>query len=88
MRNKVKDMLGALIGKSMFPNDKNRIWSMCRASLYMTIKCMEEAEKCNMTNEQFFISWEDCINQISCKDHTTNKSEDFEKTLKEFYVTK
>ena len=32
-------------------------------------KIVEVAEKVHLTNEQYFIDWEDYLNKISTKDH-------------------
>lgn len=32
-------------------------------------RIVEVAEKAHLTNEQYFIDWEDYLNQISTKDH-------------------
>ena len=32
-------------------------------------RIVEVAEKTHLTNEQYFIDWEDYLNQISTKDH-------------------
>lgn len=54
----------------MFPNNKNRVWTMCQVALKLCLQCVDEAEKNNLTNEQFYIAFEDCLNKISVKDHT------------------
>lgn len=73
--------------KGFFPNEKNRVWTMCQATLKMATRCIEEAEKFNLTNEQFFLNFEDCLNLLSVKDHN-NKIKDidtFNKNLEGFY---
>ena len=55
--------------RGRFPNEKNRIWTMCQASLQMLMMTVIEAEKSNMVNEQFYIEFENAINQLSVKDH-------------------
>lgn len=32
-------------------------------------KIVEVAEKANLTNEQYYIDWENYLNQVSIKDH-------------------
>lgn len=54
----------------MFPNNKNRVWTMCQVALKLCLQCVDEAEKNNLTNEQFYIAFEDCLNKVSVKDHT------------------
>lgn len=64
-----------LLSKSLFPSEKNRIWTMCKASLQMLLMTVAEAERVGMVNEQFYIEFEDAINALSVKDHDClNKS--------------
>lgn len=69
------EYLKQLLSKGLFPNEKNRIWTMCQASLQMLIMTVEEAEKAKMTDEQFYINFEDAINELSIKDHHSNELE-------------
>lgn len=55
--------------KLRFPNQKNRIYTMAQTTLKMCELVIEEAEKYNMTDEQFFLNWEDKLNELSIKDH-------------------
>lgn len=64
-----KDNLIKLLSAGRFPNEKNRIWTMCQVALKLCLQCVDEAEKSNMTDEQFYLAWEDCLNKISIKDH-------------------
>lgn len=61
--------------KKQFPNDKNRVYTMCQTSLAMVTQTMDEAEKLGLTNEQFYQDWEDALNLISVKDHNGNEQE-------------
>lgn len=70
MKELTKDNLIKLLSVGRFPNDKNRIWTMCQVALKLCLQCVDEAEKSNLTNEQFYIAFEDCLNKISVKDHT------------------
>lgn len=70
MKELTKDNLIKLLSAGRFPNDKNRIWTMCQVALKLCLQCVDEAEKSNLTNEQFYITFEDCLNKISVKDHT------------------
>lgn len=70
MKELTKDNLIKLLSTGRFPNDKNRIWTMCQVALKLCLQCVDEAEKSNLTNEQFYIAFEDCLNKISVKDHT------------------
>lgn len=53
----------------IFPNDKSRLWNMCKVVLILATKAVDEVERCNLTNEQFFIQFEDALNLLSVKDH-------------------
>lgn len=68
-----------------FPNEKNRVWTMCNVVLKLATQCMEEAEKYNLTDEQFYLAWETALSILSTKDHTNNKQiEDFNNEVKCF----
>lgn len=69
-----------------FPNNKNRVWTMCNVALQMCLMAMEEAEKYNFVDEQFYIEFENSINSISVKDHSGNAEQDkeFEENVKNF----
>lgn len=64
-----------LLRSGIFPNDKNRIWTMCKVVIQMATSVVDEAERCNMTDEQFFIEFEDALNLLSVKDHSGNKEQ-------------
>lgn len=66
----MRSELMKLIKSGRFPNEKNRVWTMCQVALKLCLQCVDEAEKNNLTNEQFYIAFEDCLNKISVKDHT------------------
>ena len=70
MKELTKDNLIKLLSSGRFPNNKNRIWTMCQVALKLCLQCVDEAEKNNLTNEQFYIAFEDCLNKVSTKDHT------------------
>lgn len=76
--------LKQLLSKGMFPNEKNRIWTMCQTSLQMLMMTVIEAEKAGMTNEQFYLNFEDAVNELSVKDHTKDDIEEFKKSLNKF----
>nr|DAH97471.1 MAG TPA: hypothetical protein [Caudoviricetes sp.] len=69
MKELTKDNLIKLLSAGRFPNNKNRIWTMCQVALKLCLQCVDEAEKNNLTNEQFYIAFEDCLNKVSTKDH-------------------
>lgn len=76
--------LKQLLSKGMFPSEKNRIWTMCQASLQMLMMTVIEAEKVGMTDEQFYLNFEDAVNELSVKDHTKDDIEEFKKSLNKF----
>ena len=69
-----------------FPNEKNRVWTMCQCALKLALLASEEAEKSGLTDEQFYINFEDALNLISVKDHSINseQTKDFEKAINSF----
>ena len=78
------DYLKQLMNRGLFPNEKNRIWTMCQASLQMLMMTVIEAEKSNMVNEQFYIEFENAINQLSVKDHNKDDTRNFKENLDKF----
>ena len=78
------DYLKQLMNRGLFPNEKNRIWTMCQASLQMLMMTVIEAEKSNMVNEQFYIEFENAINQLSIKDHNKDDISEFKESLDKF----
>lgn len=86
MKEFSNDTLIKLLSAGIFPNNKNRVWTMCQVALKLATKCVEEAEKFELTDEQFFIAFEDALNVLSVKDHTSNKQfEDFKENIDNFY---
>lgn len=83
MKNElIKDPLMKLLSNGQFPNNKNRIWTMCQVALKLCLQCVDEAEKAGYTDEQFYLAWEDCLNKVSCKDHSVQDDtiiDDFKK---------
>lgn len=70
--NKVmQKMTGIKQGK--FDNDKNRLYNACQTILYITQNVIKEIENAGMTNEQFFIDFEDKLNELSIKDHNADQ---------------
>ena len=78
------DFLKQLMTRGRFPNEKNRIWTMCQASLQMLMMTVIEAEKSNMVDEQFYIEFENAINQLSVKDHNKDDIRNFKENLDKF----
>lgn len=76
--------LKQLLTRSLFPSEKNRIWTMCRVALQMLVMTVIEAEKAGMVNEQFYIEFENAINELSIKDHTKDDINNFEESLNKF----
>ena len=52
-----------------YDNDKNRIYHTTKLFLQYLNILVKEAEMLNLTNEQFWIDFEDELNAISIKDH-------------------
>lgn len=78
----MRSKLMKLIKSGRFPNDKNRIWTMCQVVIKLALMTVEEAEKSNLTNEQFYLAFEDILNKVSIKDHNKQDTEivdDFKK---------
>ena len=78
------DYLKQLMNRGLFPNEKNRIWTMCQASLQMLMMTVIEAEKSNMVHEQFYIEFENAVNQLSVKDHNKDDISEFKESLDKF----
>lgn len=76
--------LKQLINKNTFPNEKNRIWTMCQATLQMAMMTVIEAEKAKVTDSQMYIEFENCLNQLSVKDHNSNNIKEFKESLNKF----
>ncbi len=51
----------------IYPNEKNRLYSMCRASIHVLEEIWTMIEKAEMQNEQFVLDWLDSINDISIR---------------------
>lgn len=71
IKNKLK-FLEQLSNKGLFPNDHYRIWTMCQTALEIVKLTVEEAEKYKMTDEQYYLDFEDKLNALSVKDHSNN----------------
>ena len=55
---------------------------MCQVVIKLLLQTIEEAEKEGLTNEQFYLSFEDILNKASIKDHNIQNTEiieDFKK---------
>lgn len=62
------------IKQGNFDNDKQRLWSACQTVLYVTKNIIKQVEEAGMTNEQFFIDFEDELNELSVKDHNASQN--------------
>lgn len=52
-----------------YPNKKNELYNYCQAILHATSEIIRIAERNKLTDEQFFIDFEDKLNELSIKDH-------------------
>ena len=62
------------IKQGQFDSDKQRLWSACQTALFMIRNIITEVEKAGMCNEQFFIDFEDELNELSIKDHDASQN--------------
>lgn len=83
VKDKLK-FLEQLLTKGIFPNDHNRIWTMCKATIQMAMLTVAEAERCDMVDKQFYIEFEDILNELSVKDHQDSNVEELNNSLKKF----
>lgn len=51
----------------IYPNEKNKLYNMCRASIHVLEEIWTMIEKTEMQNEQFVLDWLDSINDISIR---------------------
>lgn len=51
----------------IYPNEKNRLYNMCGASIHLLEEIWKMIEKAEMQNEQFVLDWLDKINEISVR---------------------
>lgn len=65
IQKSLQKMTGVKQGR--FDSDKERLYSACKTLTFMLNSIVEEVEKAEMTNEQFFIDFLDTINEISVK---------------------
>ena len=52
----MRSELMKLIKSGRFPNEKNRVWTMCQVALHMATLAADEAERLKLTDEQFYIN--------------------------------
>lgn len=63
------------IRQGNFANEKNRMYNACQMALMMVKSVIMQCEALKMTNEQFFIDFEDRLNELSIKDHNADSEE-------------
>ena len=63
------------IKQGNFVNEKNRMYNACQTALMMVESVVMQAEALKMTDEQFFIDFEDKLNELSIKDHNADSIE-------------
>lgn len=60
------------IKQGAYANEKNRLYHQGKTLLKMAEIYVRQVEYANMTNEQFFIDFEDELNALSIKDHNAS----------------
>ena len=72
--NKFQKKLQKLTGikQVKFDNDKNRMYNVCQTALMFVKSVVNEAERLKMCDEQFYIEFEDALNELSIKDHNAD----------------
>ncbi len=82
----MKDVLTKLFSNGRFTNVKHRVWTLCQCAIKMSLMAVEEAEKEKLTNEQFYIAFQDTLNAISVKDPNYNVDllNEFNDSIKQF----
>lgn len=76
MNNVLKQIQKATgIKQGQYDNEKNRLWAQGQTLLKMLDVYVKQVEAAKMTDEQFFIEWEDAVNELSVKDHSVADSE-------------
>lgn len=73
-----------------FPNDKNRLGTMCQVTLKLATLTSEYAEEKNLTDTPFYLDFEDALNCISVKDHSKEAKdyEEFKENVESFSKNK
>lgn len=71
-RKKLQKVTG--IKQGQFDNHKSMLYNACQTILFMTRNIIREVELAGMTNEQFFINFEDELNELSIKDHDASQN--------------
>lgn len=60
------------IKQGQFDNEKNRLYNYCQTFILMLQNLIKQCEDANMTDEQFYIDFENKLNELSIKDHNAN----------------
>lgn len=68
---KIQKESGIKMGK--YDNDKNRLYHWTKAYLQSLKLMVKEAEELKLTDEQFWIDFENELNLISIKDHNDSQ---------------
>lgn len=85
MKNLIKELKSGI-----FPNDKNRLWTMCQVTLKLATLTAEYAEEKELTDTPFYLDFEDALNCISVKDHSKEAKDynEFKENVESFYKNK
>ena len=51
----------------IYPNEKNKLYTMCQASIHVLEELWKMSEKAGMKDEQFVLDWLDKVNEISVR---------------------
>lgn len=51
----------------IYPNEKNRLYSSCQASIQMIEEVWKMIEQAGLKDEQFVLDWLDSLNAISIR---------------------
>lgn len=51
----------------IYPNEKSRLYKLCKAHIEATEEVWKQIEKAKMTQEQFCLDWLDSLNAISIR---------------------
>lgn len=60
------------IKQGKYDNEKNRLYNQGLTLLKMVSIYVKQVELAKMTNEQFFLDWEDKLNELSVMEHNAD----------------
>lgn len=63
------------IKQGQYDNEKNRLWAQGQTLLKVLNVYVKQVEAAKMCDEQFFIDFEDSLNELSVKDHSVASPE-------------